>query len=597
MSNNKIQTVAAAAALLLSVLLAACSAGGRQQRLTQLEELERRNQSDSLMTDDSLALALADWFDSHGTPNERLRAHYILGRTYADLGEAPAAVNAYQDAASCADTTAHDCDWAKLSRVYGQMSDVMYKQNLMDDYIKAIDRSMECAWRAGDTVQAFSEKMLKVMAYGRKDEPDSLLTLFDEAFCELKEHFGVKYASKYSLIAVKTLLDRGELERAKSLIGLYEQESGYVDSLGYAEKGKEQYYYYKGLYYAHCHQMDSAEHLFRRELRDGEGFFIQTTGAHGLANLFWQEQRYDSAAKYALYSYAMMDSVYAHKATEEVKRAMDLYNYSRFQRMALHEQRRATQEKEVKVRMSYLLLLSLTALAVLLSVWQRRRRKARRAFETILAELSGVQQEIHQLQEQKDIYQELINEKNEAIQRLEGDVTFLQCQKLSSADKEMTIRQKNLELNDLQQRNTLLSNQIEEGKVAISQLQAMLDKYHKIMAQAKNETEKSLVDSGVFPLLRKSSPLTANEWKNVCNIVNDRLPKFSRMLHSKQEVLSKEEQKLCILFRLHCSQKDICMLMDMKQSNVSKRASIIMMKLFNERGGGRALQQRLEEIC
>jgi hypothetical protein len=74
---------------LLLCLLAACG-DGRQRRL-QLEELERQNRADSLMTNDSLARDLVLWFDRHGTPNEQMRAHYILGRTHYDRGELPQA--------------------------------------------------------------------------------------------------------------------------------------------------------------------------------------------------------------------------------------------------------------------------------------------------------------------------------------------------------------------------------------------------------------------------------------------------------------------------------------------------------------------------
>ena len=74
-------------AIVLSVaglLVVSCSDGSRQR--LQLEELERQNRADSLVTNDSLARDLTQWFDRHGTSNEQLRAHYILGRTYADLG-------------------------------------------------------------------------------------------------------------------------------------------------------------------------------------------------------------------------------------------------------------------------------------------------------------------------------------------------------------------------------------------------------------------------------------------------------------------------------------------------------------------------------
>ena len=106
--------------MLLLLLLVACD-GGRRERL-QLEELERQNRADSLMTNDSLALSLAYWFDRHGTSNEQMRAHYILGRTYADLGETSQAILSYQDAIDRADTTARDCDYYTLCRVYSQMA-------------------------------------------------------------------------------------------------------------------------------------------------------------------------------------------------------------------------------------------------------------------------------------------------------------------------------------------------------------------------------------------------------------------------------------------------------------------------------------------
>ncbi|MCR4917059.1 MAG: hypothetical protein K6A96_15045, partial [Prevotella sp.] len=151
---------------LLVIVLSSCSGDGSQMR-AQLEELERQNRADSVMTNDSLAEHLVKYFDRHGTPNERMRAHYILGRTYADMGEAPAALEAYLDAASQADTTAADCDNHTLSRIYGQMSDVFYQQSLLDDYLECLDKSIYYAWKANDTAQALNEYAHKIAAYDR----------------------------------------------------------------------------------------------------------------------------------------------------------------------------------------------------------------------------------------------------------------------------------------------------------------------------------------------------------------------------------------------------------------------------------------------
>ena len=122
-------------------------------------------------------------------------------------------------------------------------------------------------------------------------------------------------------------------------------------------------------------------------------------------------------------------------------------------------------------------------------------------------------------------------------------------------------------------------------------------RWSAITISAANEAEISLAESGVFLLLNKNKPLTFREWTSIRHVVNDKLPAFSQLLLSKKKMLNDEEHMLCLLFRLHCTQKEICILMDMKQSSVSKHASAIFMKLFNENGGSKMLQHHLEQFC
>lgn len=83
---------------------------------------DQQNQEDSLMTNDTLAIGLCDYFDGRGTPNERMLAHYILARTYVDMNEIPQALEELQKAVASADTTAADCDQRLLARVHSQAS-------------------------------------------------------------------------------------------------------------------------------------------------------------------------------------------------------------------------------------------------------------------------------------------------------------------------------------------------------------------------------------------------------------------------------------------------------------------------------------------
>ncbi|MCR4915708.1 MAG: hypothetical protein K6A96_08140, partial [Prevotella sp.] len=166
--------------LLLLAVLASCSGDGSQMR-AQLEELERQNRADSVMTNDSLAERLVKYFDRHGTPNERMRAHYILGRTYADMGEAPAALEAYLEAADCADTTAQDCDYAALSRIYAQSSRIYYDLIQPRSQIKELEMASYYAWKAKDTLIAIESYAQKANAYSLMHRPDSVVFIRENA--------------------------------------------------------------------------------------------------------------------------------------------------------------------------------------------------------------------------------------------------------------------------------------------------------------------------------------------------------------------------------------------------------------------------------
>jgi hypothetical protein len=69
----------------------------------------------------------------------------------------------------------------------------------------------------------------------------------------------------------------------------------------------------------------------------------------GLARLFQATHRTDSATKYALYSYAMNDSVYTHMATAEVVKMKALYDYTHSERLAYQKEQEADQLRNVLI--------------------------------------------------------------------------------------------------------------------------------------------------------------------------------------------------------------------------------------------------------
>ena len=293
------------------------------------------NRADSLMLNDSLARELADWFDRHGTPNEQLRAYYMLGRTYADRGETPQALEAYNDAVDRADTTAADCNYYTLCRVYAHMAVLFYQQNLLTDNLKCIDKSIRYAYMANDTVAVQYLYGQKIDVFDQLNLPDSVIAICHNSIDR------PEIWNAYMAMASNAYIMKGDLSNARRCIDNYEKKSGFFDSQGNIEKGREAYYNIKGKLYLLTGQLDSAEHYFRKELNEGHGHVFQDMAARSLSLLYQRKGIIDSTAKFALYSYEMNDSVYSHMSTETVARIQAMYDYTRSERIANQKSREA----------------------------------------------------------------------------------------------------------------------------------------------------------------------------------------------------------------------------------------------------------------
>ena len=571
--------------------------------LAQLAELERQNVADSLMTNDSLAKALVAYFDDHGTRNERLRAHYILGRTYADLGEAPAALDAYLDAAACADTTAADCDWGKLSRVYSQLASIFYNQGLIEDFTYSTDYSIDCARKAKDTLLILRESLMGLTGYDYQDKFDTVASKFDILY----EAYGKDYEkvlAQYSILPIRSLLGLKRLDEAKACLRLYEKHSGFVDSGSNVQQGKEVFYYFKGLYYSYMQRLDSAEYFFRKELEKGQDAENKNMAAYGLANLFMQAGFSDSAAKYALYAYAMNDSTYDSSVMEEVEKTKALYNYGRHQQIAFQALAKASQEQKVKVRLCVLLFSLLLVLCSVLVLWRKKKQEHIKKYQQKIEELLSARRELHYLQAQRVSYESQIAEKEGIIQQQTLELDLLkkhekEFEKLIG-DKESIIEQKGKELIIIQQQREQLLLQIVDSKELLEKLQADANKLQQDELLKEKLAESQLVKSPIYQWLERQSyapnKLSDSEWENIEGLVREILPEFYGFLSSRKATFTNYEYKICLLFRLHIRMKQTAAFIGIAKSQVSTISTVILNREFQEVGSGKELKKRLERM-
>ncbi len=560
--------------LFLAVLLLVACDNGERQRL-QLAELERQNRADSLMLNDSLARDLADWFDRHGTRNEQMRAHYILGRTYADRGESPAALDAYNDAADRADTTSKDCDYYTLCRVYTQMAHVFFLQNLYYEDLASLDRAIKYAFMARDTLSAFLAYAQKTDAYDMLVMPDSCLSVSERAFSLLNDAGCTDFAASMLISAIVPLSDKGDFSKTRHYIDIYENYSGYFDDEKNIKPGREIYYYNKGYYFLKSCQYDSAEYYFRKELITGSDYNNQNAGSRGLALLFQQTNKPDSAAKYALYAYAMNDSVYDNEATAEVAKMKSLYVYSRYQQQAEREKSR-TEKERMKNGILLFISVIICLLFILFIIYQRKRHRKR--YQEIVGKLVQAQNDILRLQSHDHTLAEMID---------------MQANATISNDEVLTPNSLTLERDQLRQSIIEKENEIKE-------LETLLAGFRHFRQSAADVINKRINQSDIYQCVRNKAnigeELSISDWNQLMQLIIQNLPNFYTLISSRERSLSKLEYQICILDRLGIEPGRICYLIGISESYVSRIRSTLHQKLFDVDASRKEFSQKIRTI-
>ena len=369
--------------VLLLALTCCTTEVDRNRMRAGLDSINVRNRSGRSFTTAEVQ-PYVGFFDENGTPNDRLLAHYLLGLAYSDHGEAPMALQCFQNAADCADTTVADCDYAQLARVYGQMATLFYQQGLYREMLFHYDKSVKLAWRGRDTLLALRNYEQEFLAYRELGMMDSAIMIIEHVAQEYNR-YGLTVNSAISLgLVIKPLIDMGDYEKAKYNIDMYESKSGRFDSCGNIEAGREIYYKSKGLYFLHTNRMDSAEYYFRKELHDGKDFNNQNAAATGLSELYQKYHRPDSVAKYAIYAYTMLDSLYAQRTTKVIERMQAMYDYTRHQKIAIQEKDKASAEKSKRqFTIALLILIVIVASRIIYSMYEEKKKEQAQYFQNL----------------------------------------------------------------------------------------------------------------------------------------------------------------------------------------------------------------------
>ena len=106
--------------------------------------------------------------------------------------------------------------------------------------------------------------------------------------------------------------------------------------------------------------LDSAEYVFRKELRDGKDLNNQIAGCKGLQKVYELKGFSDSIAKYADLCYTLNDSAYSLSEMANIQKFRASYNYN--------HQKVLAEQNELRAEKSRMWLIFITVLFVVLVV-------------------------------------------------------------------------------------------------------------------------------------------------------------------------------------------------------------------------------------
>ena len=517
----------------------------------QLQLTNARMKSGILFTTDSLTLSLIDYFDSHGTDDERALAYYIYGCSLVDLGQAPEALQAYYTALESIDTTQTNCNYNLLKGIYGQMSQIFHQQNLPHDEIWALKHYIENVERTSDPSEIAFAKSRMTSPYYLLNRIDTVLQITQEAYETLKSIGDNQNAAIILGSTIHFDLEKGELNKVKKSIEIYENESGLFDKSGNIANGFEGYYCYKGLYELAINQLDSAEVYFRKAIR----YDYTSDGYKGLMSVYRKRNNVDSVFKFSLLYEAAQDTLHNQMRTTAIHQMSALYNYNRSQKEAEQEREKS---RILKMSIVFVIILFILLLILLQWLYLRNQRKKKRELAKLNKRLqraatahSEISAELQMLKD-KD-YDRIIAEKESKECALKDEIEKL-----------------NTTINNYQQTKT---------KEPVDNLDAFLSSDIAILItkKADSKTEKPHI--------------TDRQWSLLQSQFCKSLPAMNKAF-TEGKSLSELQKKSCILILLGIPDTTIRMMLDCSKSVFSDAKLHSNVKLFGQ-NNARSLRNNL----
>ena len=501
-------------------------------------------------TSDSVMKEVVDYYEDHGSANQRMLANYVLGCVYRDMHEVPLALEYYNKATEQADTTAADCDYGTLYRVYSQMGFLFSKQYLPYQLLDAFGKAEKYAYLAKDTLNAIINYQNKGDAYDYLGKKDSVVAI-NLRSANMFKRIGDNYNAAIALgCNYSYYIEKQDSVNAKKAFEAY-FSTGYEGNSNYGD-AKAFLLCEKGTYYMFVSRLDSAFSCLNQSLKLSKSYSNKAAATKVLAQYYARVNKPVLAMKYALKSSEYNDSDLLAVRESQLQQIQAMYNYGRNQEIA----RKAELKAERITMLVYVLIAGGVVIFLLLThlyLKQLKKKKekilvTKHLYDDSLLKLRQKQEELELLRTVNDRkIADVIKEKEQTINKLEDDL------------KDIRDKYSNSSLSDV---DILLK-------------------------------ESSIYKRIKYLELHPKEIMRENDWIELEETIEQVIPSFIPLLKNRLNVIA---YRICLLVKLEISTSSIAILLGLSSSAISKYRKVMLEKLCGRSGKPKDFDEYIRQI-
>lgn len=503
-------------------------------------------------TTDSLMKEIVDYYDNHGTCQQQMLAHYLLGCVYRDLGDSPASLSCYNDAVEKVDTTSSDCDYKLLTRVYEQQGALFLSQSMPQNALSAYQKAEKYAWIAKDTLSAVLSYEHLGNIYEYMGNMNKVIEVYENASRRYRQYGYPVQAARALGGAIQALILTKQYAKAKKYMDVFEAESGYFqkDSC-YSYINYSHYYYLKGLYCLESHS-DSAKYWFTKCQEFAKTNNNKSFSAYAWYLYYIKHQQMDSVAKYSEQAFAYNDSANLDMERDLMQKMQAIYDYDRWKNVAHNEEIKATRAN-LTLLVSILVSVSVIIIGILTFLVYRKKRKL----------------ELQEKEEQENLIRQQIYDTKQELELLRT----VNDRKIADVikEKEQTINKLKEDLKDIRDKYSNSS---------LSDVDILLK-------------ESSIYKRIKYLELHPKETMRENDWIELEETIEQLIPSFIPLLKNRLNVMA---YRICLLVKLEISTSSIAILLGLSSSAISKYRKVMLEKLCGRSGKPKDFDEYIRQI-